>query len=124
MRCIAMPWVAGAQGGALLARRYGPCEAGSLKERMKRAVALLGAREVDDIIAKEGKIEVRAGLLVRRVAVPPARGSVFGLADADHQQGRSSLRGACRWKTVMKLEVLGHGCQIGHPGLQRPQPAV
>ena len=43
-------------------RRYGPCEAGSLKERMKRAVALLGAREVDDIIAKEGKIEVRAVL--------------------------------------------------------------
>ena len=45
-----------------MARRYGPCEAGSLKERMKRAVALLGAREVDDIIAKEGKIEVRAVL--------------------------------------------------------------
>ena len=27
---------------------------------MKRAVALLGAQEVDDILAKEGKIEVRA----------------------------------------------------------------
>ena len=29
---------------------------------MKRAVALLGAQEVDDILAKEGKIEVRGSL--------------------------------------------------------------
>ena len=39
--------------------RYGPCEPESLKERMKRAVALLGAAEVADIMQKEGKIEVR-----------------------------------------------------------------
>jgi hypothetical protein len=38
--------------------RYGPCEPKSLKERMKRAVALLGSEEVQDIIKKEGKIEV------------------------------------------------------------------
>ncbi len=29
-----------------------------MKQRMKRAVALLGAEEVKDILAKEGKIEV------------------------------------------------------------------
>ncbi len=42
----------------LLCRRYGPCEPESLKERMKRAVALLGPAEVADIMQKEGKIEV------------------------------------------------------------------
>ena len=43
-----------------LACRYGPCEAESLKERMKRAVALLGQEEVQGIIEQEGKIEVGA----------------------------------------------------------------
>lgn len=38
--------------------RYGPCEAESLKERMKRAVALLGEKEVESIMRQEGKIEV------------------------------------------------------------------
>ena len=36
----------------------GPCEADSLKERMKRAVALLGPTEVQSIMRQEGKIEV------------------------------------------------------------------
>ena len=39
---------------------YGPCEAESLKERMKRAVALLGEEEVQSIMEQEGKIEVGA----------------------------------------------------------------
>lgn len=47
----------------LVACRYGPCEPEALKERMKRAVALLGANEVQEILRKEGKIEVRPGLL-------------------------------------------------------------
>ncbi|CAK0779921.1 hypothetical protein CVIRNUC_004889 [Coccomyxa viridis] len=38
--------------------RYGPCEAESLKGRMKRAVALLGEKEVQSIMEREGKIEV------------------------------------------------------------------
>ena len=43
---------------SLRARRYGPCEAESLKGRMKRAVALLGEKEVQRIMEQEGKIEV------------------------------------------------------------------
>lgn len=42
----------------LVACRYGPCEPEALKERMKRAVALLGQKEVQEILRKEGKIEV------------------------------------------------------------------
>ena len=38
--------------------RYGPCDNADLKDRMKRAVALLGPDEVKDIMSKEGKIEV------------------------------------------------------------------
>ena len=38
--------------------RYGPCEASALKERMKRAVALLGEQEVHAILEEQGKIEV------------------------------------------------------------------
>ena len=41
-----------------MACRYGPCEAEALKERMKRAVALLGEKEVQSLMEKEGKIEV------------------------------------------------------------------
>ena len=44
--------------GCLRAHRYGPCEAESLKGRMKRAVALLGEKEVQSIMEREGKIEV------------------------------------------------------------------
>ncbi|CAL5221871.1 g4134 [Coccomyxa viridis] len=44
--------------GFSLHPRYGPCEADSLKERMKRAVALLGEKEVQSIMRQEGKIEV------------------------------------------------------------------
>ncbi len=40
-------------------RRYGPCEAGDLERRMKRAVAALGAQEIESIVAEQGKIEVR-----------------------------------------------------------------
>lgn len=43
--------------------RYGPCEAGALQERMKRAVALLGEAEVKAILEKEGRIEVWASAL-------------------------------------------------------------
>ena len=43
-----------------LACRFGPCEAESLKERMKLAVALLGEEEVQSIMEQEGKIEVSA----------------------------------------------------------------
>ena len=39
--------------------RFGPCEPESLKERMKRAVALLGKDEVNEIVRSEGKIEVQ-----------------------------------------------------------------
>lgn len=38
--------------------RYGPCEVSYLQERMKRAVALLGEEEVQNIMRDEGKIEV------------------------------------------------------------------
>lgn len=38
--------------------KYGPCEASALQERMKRAVALLGAEEIDRLLETEGKIEV------------------------------------------------------------------
>ena len=44
--------------------RYGPCEQQSLKERMKRAVALLGEQEVHSIMRQEGKIEVRRGCYI------------------------------------------------------------
>ena len=42
-----------------LQRRFGPCEPESLKDRMKRAVALLGKEEVNEIVRSQGKIEVR-----------------------------------------------------------------
>ena len=48
----------GSARGRLRAHRYGPCEAESLKGRMKRAVALLGEKEVQSIMEREGKIEV------------------------------------------------------------------
>lgn len=38
--------------------RYGPCGDADLKDRMKRAVALLGPEEVKSIMSQEGKIEV------------------------------------------------------------------
>lgn len=37
--------------------RYGPCEASALKERMKRAVALLGEQDVEKLLEEQGKIE-------------------------------------------------------------------
>eukprot|EP00884_Botryococcus_braunii_P007801 jgi/Botrbrau1/17021/Bobra.49_2s0077.1 len=47
-----------AEASFSLQPRYGPCEPEGLKERMKRAVALLGQDEVRDILEKEGRIEV------------------------------------------------------------------
>lgn len=65
-----------------LACRYGPCEAESLKERMKRAVALLGQEEVQSIMEQEGKIEVGAW---RQLA-----------SDAQHTAAFKMLDPACR----------------------------
>lgn len=48
-----------ADGGFKLEPKFGPCDPEDLKQRMKRAVALLGAEEVKDIMEKEGKIEVK-----------------------------------------------------------------
>lgn len=49
----------GAAGAPLsVAPRFGPCDAAELKQRMKRAVASLGAAEVKAIIEEQGKIEV------------------------------------------------------------------
>ena len=47
------------EGSFSLEPRYGPCEAAALKERMKRAVALLGEAEVNKLLEEQGKIEVR-----------------------------------------------------------------
>ena len=47
--------------------RYGPCENGELQERMKRAVALLGREEVQNIMRDEGKIEVMMQVKVHAV---------------------------------------------------------
>lgn len=41
------------------AHSYGPCEPAGLQERMRSAVALLGEKEVREIIDQQGKIEVR-----------------------------------------------------------------
>lgn len=38
--------------------KFGPCEAGPLKQRMKRAVASLGPKEIKSIVEEQGKIEV------------------------------------------------------------------
>ena len=38
---------------------YGPCDPVELRERMLRAVASLGKAEVDQIIAEDGKIEIK-----------------------------------------------------------------
>jgi molecular chaperone Hsp33 len=38
--------------------KYGPCDEEGLRERMMRAVAMLGEKEVRDIMRTEGKIEV------------------------------------------------------------------
>ena len=51
----------------LRAHRYGPCEAESLKGRMKRAVALLGEKEVQSIMEREGKIEVGGPKFVKLI---------------------------------------------------------
>lgn len=37
---------------------FGPCEKSYLQNRMRRAVAALGEAEVEDILAKEGHVEV------------------------------------------------------------------
>lgn len=47
-----------APGSSTITPRFGPCEGQGLKERMMRAVAMLGEAEVSDIQAQEGKIEV------------------------------------------------------------------
>ncbi|PSC75263.1 heat shock 33 [Micractinium conductrix] len=44
--------------GFQLQPRYGPCEPAGLQERMRSAVALLGEKEVREIIDQQGKIEV------------------------------------------------------------------
>lgn len=44
--------------GFQLLPKYGPCDAEELQTRMKRAVAALGEKEIADIIAQEGKLEV------------------------------------------------------------------
>ena len=41
-----------------MAPSYGPCEKQALQTRMKRAVALLGADEIENLLEEEGKIEV------------------------------------------------------------------
>ena len=41
-----------------MAPSYGPCEPSALQDRMRRAVALLGAEEIDRLLEEEGKIEV------------------------------------------------------------------
>jgi len=38
--------------------KFGPCEADALKQRMKRAVASLGPKEIKSIVEEQGKIEV------------------------------------------------------------------
>ena len=43
--------------------RYGPCEPSALQDRMKRAVALLGAEEIDRLVEEEGKIEASVSCL-------------------------------------------------------------
>jgi len=48
-----------APGAFSLAPAYGPCEKADLRARMVRAVALLGADEVRDIVATQGGLEVR-----------------------------------------------------------------
>lgn len=42
--------------------RYGPCEAGELKDRMLRAVASLGQAEVRSILEEQGQVEVTCEL--------------------------------------------------------------
>ena len=37
---------------------YGPCGRAHLRERMLRAVALLGREEVEDIVEEQGHVEV------------------------------------------------------------------
>lgn len=46
--------------------RYGPCEAAALKERMKQAVALLGEKDVEQLLKEQGKIEVQSSLIAAR----------------------------------------------------------
>ena len=60
------------------ALRYGPCEADSLKERMKRAVALLGPTEVQSIMRQEGKIEVEPAKCLWRKLVKCVGGCLVG----------------------------------------------
>ncbi|KAI7839699.1 hypothetical protein COHA_006506 [Chlorella ohadii] len=48
----------GSDTGFQLTPRYGPCEPADLQDRMKQAVALLGADEVRSIMQEQGKIEV------------------------------------------------------------------
>ncbi|PNW70318.1 hypothetical protein CHLRE_17g715000v5 [Chlamydomonas reinhardtii] len=49
-------------GAERVVPKYGPCEEETLKKRMIRAVASLGKKEVADIIAQEGKLEVTCDL--------------------------------------------------------------
>lgn len=37
---------------------YGPCDTDDLEQRMKRAVAALGAKEIQDIVEEQGKLEI------------------------------------------------------------------
>lgn len=54
---------------------YGPCEAAALKDRMKQAVALLGERDVEQLLEEQGKIEVLPSSRTRQSArcPPPLR---------------------------------------------------
>lgn len=59
-RCwlLLLPRSLAASARCFPARRYGPCEPQDLQDRMKQAVALLGADEVRSIMEEQGKIEV------------------------------------------------------------------
>jgi len=80
--------------------RYGPCEAESLKERMKRAVALLGPEEVQEIVRKEGKIEVRCS----RITAQPSHYSHTEKCCGEPQNSALRSTSCCRCIVARPLQ--------------------
>ena len=92
--------------------RYGPCEKADLKNRMKRAVALLGPQEIAGILQEQGKIEV--GLIMHHIArfttfttASFLKAYLANLCSCQLNLGSSISASLCLHCTVLGLTVFG-----------------
>ena len=61
----------GVRRGPRRALGYGPCGTGDLRDRMLRTLRMLGAEDVRDILAKEGRVEMECDFCRELITFSP-----------------------------------------------------